>query len=74
MAKTTILTTPYGKFTFIDEDKQMKVKLEGRLIGRVKQVGEGYQYFPSGKKTGGDVFTKIQDCINSLISDDEEGV
>ena len=46
----------------------IKVKLDGKIVGDIRQVSHGWQYFPEGQsqKTGGDVYKYLADCKNSL--------
>lgn len=47
------------------------VYLEGRRVGTIKRVTcgstVGYQYFPKGQKTGGEIFTSSAACKQSLM-------
>jgi hypothetical protein len=61
-----------SKVTF-EEVTRIVVKLDGKVIGEIKEVPMpnytqriGYQYFPKGSKTGGEVFAFKADCMNSL--------
>lgn len=42
------------------------VKLDGRQVGKIKKVKEGYQYFPFSSKNGGKVYKTIQEIKNIL--------
>jgi len=49
----------------------IKVKLDGKVTGTIKSVSshhidDGWQYFPKGSKTGGDVFASLNLCKHSL--------
>ncbi len=48
------------------------VKSEKRIVGEIRPVMEGWQYFPKGENTGGKVFLTLQLCKNSLTEEDEE--
>ena len=37
----------------------LKVRVDGRVSGEIRKVDGGYQYFPKGSKTGGDVFATV---------------
>lgn len=52
------------KFTF---DTTVKVKVDGKYVGDIKSVSGGYQYFPKGIKSGGDVYATLQECKDSLL-------
>ena len=32
------------------------VRLDGKIVGSIKEVHEGYQYFPKGSMHGGEIF------------------
>jgi hypothetical protein len=42
------------------------VWLDGKKIGEIRRVFGGFQYFPNGQKTGGEIFTAQADCRKSL--------
>jgi hypothetical protein len=42
------------------------VYLEKKRIGAIKQVTGGYQYFPKGKRKGGEIFKSVMQCMVSL--------
>lgn len=44
----------------------LKVKLDGRHVGEIRKVKDGFQYYPKGQKTGGVVFSKVSEVQNSL--------
>lgn len=46
------------------------VKLDGKLIGEIKIVKGGYQYYPKGQKRGGEVFPVLSLCKYSLLVED----
>ena len=47
-------------------DTNISVFLDNKHVGVIKNVSGGYQYFPKGKKNGGDVFTSVKDVKDSL--------
>ncbi len=49
----------------------IKVKLDGKIIGHIKYVEGGWQYFPKGQKKGGEVFKSLMQVQLSLECDDE---
>lgn len=55
----------HDKLTFEDKT-ETTVKLDGKIIGKIKDVKTGWQYFPKGQKTGGDVYTSKFACMQSL--------
>jgi hypothetical protein len=44
----------------------IKVKLDNKIVGTIKSVIGGWQYFPKGKKEGGKVFLTISQVQKSL--------
>jgi len=50
--------------------KPLPVLLDDKLVGEIRPVNGGWQYFPKGSKIGGDVFKRLPDCQRSL----EEGI
>lgn len=47
------------------------VRLDGKLVGSIRYVNGGYQYFPLGQKRGGEVFKTLRECKYSLEEDDD---
>ena len=52
------------------EKEPLIVSLDGRLVGEIRKVTGGYQYFPKGAKKGGEIFRSVGDVKRSL-SDEE---
>ena len=48
------------------EKDPLKVSIDGYICGAIKKVYGGYQYFPKGKKTGGETFASVGDVQRSL--------
>jgi len=48
----------------------IKVKLDGRLVGHIKTVVGGFQYFPKGRKSGGEVSPTLNQVKDSLEGDE----
>jgi hypothetical protein len=48
----------------------LKVRLDGRICGEIRKVKGGYQYFPKGSKTGGDILVSITKVQQSLSGKD----
>lgn len=44
----------------------VKVKLNNKLTGEIREVDHGWCYFPKGKTQGGEVFSNLNDCKISL--------
>ncbi len=45
---------------------QIAVKFDRKIVGHIKKVNDGWQYFPKGKKTGGEIFRTYQQAQKSL--------
>ena len=45
------------------------VFLDGKEVGRIHKVGNGWSYFPKGQKKGGEVFKSLAACKFSLRDD-----
>ena len=52
----------------IEYTENVIVKLDGKVVGTIKEVPTGYQYFPKGSKTagGGVIFATLGDVKYSL--------
>lgn len=48
------------------EKESLKVRMNGRVIGEIRKVEYGYQYFPKGQINGGDVLPTVADVQDSL--------
>ena len=48
----------------------LKVRLDGKIVGEIRKVENGYQYFPkgAGKEAGGQVFGSVREVQKSLAS------
>lgn len=57
--------------TYEKQPVHVKVKLDGKYIGDIKEVANGFQYFPKGKKVGGEVFHTLALCKESLECPDD---
>lgn len=42
------------------------VKLDGKIIGHIKQKDNGFAYFPKGSKNSGEVFSSVDKVKLSL--------
>ena len=47
-------------------DIPIKVRIDGVIIGEIKPIKKGWQYFPNGQKEGGDIFETLLECQKSL--------
>ncbi len=45
----------------------LKVRLDGKHVGEIRKVKDGFQYYPKGQKTGGVVFSNVAEVQNSLV-------
>jgi methyltransferase-like protein len=48
--------------------KPLNVRLDGRSVGEIRKVTDGYQYFAKGEKKGGEIFNSVPDVQNSLLA------
>ena len=48
------------------EREPLKVRLDGHIVGEIRKVQGGYQYFPSRHKTGGRIFPTVDQVQKSL--------
>lgn len=51
------------------EREPLKVRLNGCIVGEIRKVTGGYQYFPKLCKTGGDVFPSVVAVQRSLADE-----
>lgn len=47
--------------------KPLKVKLDGKHVGEIRKVKDGYQYYAKGEKKGGELFSRVSEVQNSLL-------
>lgn len=52
------------------EKEPLKVRMDGRVVGEIRKVASGYQYFPKGRSEGGEVFPTVQAVQDSLRDED----
>lgn len=52
------------------ERESIKVRMDGRIVGEIRKVEGGYQYFPKGQAAGGSVFPTVQAVQASLCDED----
>lgn len=60
--------------TYEDTPNGIKVKLEGKVVGKIRLIAVGnepaqYQYQPAGSRNAGDVYPTLAACIASLEDD-----
>jgi hypothetical protein len=48
---------------------KVTVKLDGKLVGEIRQEADGFRYFPKGQKTGGELFSTLPACKKSLTDE-----
>jgi hypothetical protein len=46
-----------------------KVKLDGKVVGEIKRLSNGWQYYPINAKFGGMIFDTLVECKRSLEED-----
>lgn len=44
----------------------ISVLLDEKIVGTIHRIIDGYQYFPKGKKTSGEIFPTIKQVKESL--------
>ena len=48
-------------------DKEpLRVRLDGKICGEIRRVEGGFQYFPKGRKEGGEIFPSVLEVQKSL--------
>jgi hypothetical protein len=58
-------------FEDIAGTQEQTVRLDKKIVGKIKHVTDGFQYFPKGSKTGGAVFSNRRHCQLSLHTPEE---
>ena len=49
-----------------DREYPVPVKLDGKVVGIIRPVYEGWQYISNGRMEGGEIFKTIQEVQNNL--------
>jgi len=49
--------------------EHIQVRQDGKIIGEIRKVSGGFQYFPKGHKEGGDIFSTLLAVKKSLESE-----
>lgn len=44
----------------------LRVRQDGKIIGEIRKVDSGFQYFPKGSKSGGDILHSVTAVQRSL--------
>lgn len=52
--------------TKIPNAPEWKVTLDKKVVGKIIFNGTFFQYFPKGSNAGGEKFTMLNQCIDSL--------
>lgn len=52
--------------TYVETRLGTAVYLEGKYVGVIRKVTRGYQYFPKGQDSGGEIFCSIPKVKESL--------
>ena len=55
--------------TFENKDTYIKVKLDDKHAGDIKEVAGGYAYFPKGSKRHGTVFATTAEVMVDVVGD-----
>lgn len=58
------------EYFYVDTNER-KVELDGKVVGNIKKVAGGWQYFPKGKKIGGEILPTLLSVQKSLESDSD---
>lgn len=55
-------------FRHLPNNNAVDVLLDGKIVGRINQVINGWQYSPAGrKKFAGEIFPTLFECKKSLL-------
>lgn len=55
------------KFRDIQDSQDVTVLLDGKVVGKIKCSPRGYKYFPKGSRVGGEWFSTLIACKQSLL-------
>ncbi len=55
--------------TYKRDDVDVIVHLDGKRVGTIRMVLNGYRYFPEGKSKGGELFPTLSAAKESLESE-----
>lgn len=50
-------------------EADVPVRLDGKVVGVIKNEKPGWRYYPKGQKQGGDLFPTLSECQRSLEPD-----
>jgi len=53
-------------YTHNGNNMPVTVKLDGKTVGKIRPVSEGWQYCPTGSREGGEIFKTIKQVKESL--------
>lgn len=45
------------------------VQLDGKTVGEIRKVADGFQYFPKGQTVGGQVWSTVGECKCDIEGD-----
>jgi len=45
------------------------VRLDGKIVGEIRSIANGFQYFPKGQKKGSEIFESLSAIKKSLIGE-----
>lgn len=53
-------------------DAPVRVRLDGKIVGTIQPVLNGWRYYPKGSKEGGQAYSTIGEVQRSLEDENEE--
>jgi len=53
-------------YVISNSNGRLTVKLEGVVVGEIRKIGGGYQYFPKGQSQGGEILSSVLAVKRSL--------
>jgi hypothetical protein len=56
----------------ITNEGDIAVRLDGRKVGEIRMLPNGFKYYPRGAKTGGESFPSLEACKSSLEDETHE--
>jgi hypothetical protein len=56
------------------EKEPLIVRVSGRISGEIRKVTGGFQYFPKGQKTGGEILDTVTKVKRTLRDDYVESI
>jgi hypothetical protein len=59
-------------YTEGNNNADIKVRMDGKIVGTIKKVSGGWQYFPLHHKRGGDIYATAGEVQKTLAFADDE--